>query len=185
MTDRENQLRLDALALRYLQAVESGDFDTIDALWEQAADDSDLDAMLHDLNAEWVADQDALENDPVAAAVVDQIEKHMPSAELIRAACGPLTVAEVAEQIRRHPPAGLTMDDVKLNDVLLGVAEEVPTELGISQVINWGRRFGWAPEAYWRAFRQAALKLRMRRESEAELRMAARPSKPKPEEGKR
>ena len=52
MSNRENQRRLDDLALKYLAAVEIEDFDTIAAMWDQAADDADLDAMLHDLNAE-------------------------------------------------------------------------------------------------------------------------------------
>lgn len=184
MTNRENQHRLDTLALQYLQAVENEDFDTIVALWDQAAEDADLDEMLHGLNAEVVAEQAREENAAVASAVLEQIEKHMPSAEVVRPTTGPLTVADVAEHIRRHPPAGLTIEDFQLNDVLRKTPEEVPTQLGISQVVSWGRRFGYAPEAYWRAFRQTALKLRMQRESEAEYRMAARPTKPQPPEGK-
>jgi hypothetical protein len=183
MTDRENQHRLDQLALRYLAAVETEDFDTIEALWEQADDDDDLDAMLHGLHAELVAEQDAAEQATIATVLLDSIERHMPSTEVIRPASGPLTVAEVAEYIRRHPPAGLTTDDLHINDVLQRTTEAVPTELGISQVIRWGKRFGSAPEAYWRAFRQAALKLRMQRQAEADFHMAARPTKPRPQEG--
>jgi hypothetical protein len=182
MTDRENQRRLDDLALRYLAALETEDFDAIGALWEQAADDSDLDVMLHGLNAEIVAEQER-EEQAVTRAVTDQIERHMPSAEVIRPVVGPLTVAEVAECIRRHPPAGLTTDDLQLNDVLRRRTEVVPVELGLSQVLRWGTSFGSAPEAYWRAFRQTALKLRMRGANEAEYRMAARPTKPRPPEG--
>jgi len=179
MTNREKQLRLDQLALQYLAAVETEDFDTIDALWEQAADDADLDAMLHGLNAELVVEQDAEEHAAIASAVLEQIEQYMPSAEVIRPRTGPLTVAEVAEHIRRHPPAGLTTDDLKLNDLLRKAREEVPAELGISQVIRWGARFGAAPEAYWRAFREVALDLWMERTSAANYQLAARPKRPK------
>jgi hypothetical protein len=179
MTDRENHHRLDELALRYLAAVESEDFDTIDALWEQAADDPDLDAMLHGLNAELVAEQDAQEHAAIASAVIGQIEQHMPSAEIVRPTTGPLTIAEVAEYIRRHPPAGLTTDDLRLNDVLRRTTEAVPEELGLSQVIRWGTRFGTAPEAYWRAFREVALDLWMQRSSAEHYQMAARPQRPK------
>lgn len=179
MTNRENQHRLDQLALQYLVAVETEDFDTIDALWRQAADDADLDAMLHGLNAELVAEQDAQEQAAIASAVLGSIEQHMPSAEIVRPTTGPLTVAEVAEHIRRHPPAGLTTDDLKLNDVLRKATEEVPAELGISQVIRWGTRFGSAPEAYWRAFREVALDLWMERTSAANYQLAARPQRPK------
>jgi hypothetical protein len=184
MTDRQNQRRLDDIAMNYLAAIEAGDFDAIEALWKQAADDSELYAMLHGLNAELAAERDAAENAAIDAIVLDNIEKHMPSAEVIRAWTGPLTVAEVAEQIRRHPPAGLTVDDLKLNDVLLKSTDAVPAGLGISQVIEWGKRFGVAPEIFWQAFRKNALKLRMRRESEANYQIAARPTKPKPPEGK-
>jgi hypothetical protein len=179
MTDRENQYRLDELALRYLAAVETEDFDAIGALWEQAADDPDLDAMLHGLNAELASEQEKQAQAAVAAVVVEQIERHMPSAEVIPPATGPLTVAEVAEYIRRHPPAGLTIDDLRLNDVLRSATEAVPEELGISQVIRWGARFGTAPEAYWRAFREAALDLSMQRSSAEHYQMAARPQRPK------
>jgi len=178
MTDRENQHRLDELALRYVAAVEAEDFDTVGALWEQAADDPDLDAMLHGLHAELAAEQEA-EHAAIASAVVEQIERHLPSAEIIRPATGPLTVADVAEHLRRHPPAGLTIEDLRLNDVLRQLTDAVPTELGISQVIRWGTRFGSAPEAYWRAFRDAALDLWMQRTSAEHYQMAARPQRPK------
>jgi hypothetical protein len=179
MTNRENQQRLDRLALQYLAAVETEDFDTIDALWKQADEDAELDAMLYGLNAELVAEQDAQEHAAIASAVLHNVEQHMPSAEIVRPATGPLTVAEVAEHIRRHPPAGLTTDDLKLNDVLRKATEAVPAELGISQVIRWGTRFGSAPEAYWRAFREVALDLWMERTSAANYQLAARPQRPK------
>jgi hypothetical protein len=179
MTNRENQHRLDRLALQYFAAVETEDFDTIRALWEQAADDTDLDAMLHGLNAELVAEQEARESATIASVVLDTIDKHMPSAEVIRPTTGPLTVAEVAEHIRRHPLAGLTTDDLTINDVLRKATEEVPTELGISQLVRWGTRFGFAPEAYWRAFREVALDLWMQRTSAENYQLAARPQRPK------
>jgi hypothetical protein len=56
----------------------------------------------------------------------------------------------------------------------------VPAELGLSQVLEWGRQFGSVPETYWRAFRQAALKLRMQRESDGNYQMAARQPMRKP-----
>jgi hypothetical protein len=185
MTNRENQNRLDRLALKYLAAVETQDFDTIDALLQQAVDDADLDAMLHGLHAELVAEQDAQERAAIDSAVIESIEKHIPSAEIIRPTTGSLTVAEVAEHLRRHPPAGLTADDLRINDLLRLATEPVPAELGITQVIRWGTRFGAAPEAYWRAFRDVALDLWMERSSAANYQMAARPQRPKrPGDGK-
>lgn len=178
MTNRENQNRLDRLAMEYLAALEAEDFDAIDALWEQAADDADLDAMLHALNAEVVPEEERRESEAIAAAVLGAIVQHMPSATLARQT-GPVTVAEVAERIRRHPPAGLTADELALNDVLRKVSDEVPKQLGLSQVTRWGTRFGSAPEAYWRAFREAAIDLCMEQEPATNYRLAARPQRPK------
>jgi hypothetical protein len=184
MTDRENQRRLDALAMRYLNALDTSDFATIEALWRLAEQDLDLGEMLHGLNAELVADKEVDARTTIGHEVVAAVEKHMPSAEVVRPVAGPLTVAEVAEHIRRNPPRGLTTDDLRLNDVLRTLPEVVPAELGVSQVVEWGRQFGVASEAYWKAFRAAALKLRMQRESAENYQMAARPGKPKSAEGK-
>lgn len=183
MTERENQKRLDRIAMTYLSAVDAGDFDTIDALWAQAAGDAMLADMLHRLNAHVAAEQDAAQGAALASQLVSAIEAHLPSAEVIRPAGRPLTVADVAEHLRRNPPRGLTADDLRLNDELKKSAEPLPADLGVARVVAWGRRFGNAPEPYWRAFRAAALKLLMRQESAENYQMAARPAKPKPPEG--
>ena len=52
MTERDKQRQLDALAMRYLAAVDAGDFDTIDTLWAAAEHDDALSEMFHGLNAE-------------------------------------------------------------------------------------------------------------------------------------
>lgn len=184
MTDRQNQLQLDRLAMKYLTAVEAGDFDAIEALWALADADAELADMLHGLNAELAADYDRATSDEIAGALVGAIERHMPSAEVIRPVNAPVTAATVAEYLRKHPPGGLTADEWRLNDALRASAEELPPELGVPQVVAWGRRFGAAPEAYWRAFRVAALELLMRADAPTDnYQMAARPTKPKPAEG--
>lgn len=180
MTHREKQLQLDLLAMKYLAALEAGDFDALTAFWLQAENDPDLSEMLHGLNAELAADQDAVEASFAKATLDATIEKHIPSAEVILPASGPLMAAEVAEYLRKNPPPGMTSDYLKLNEILRASSEAVPVELGVGQVVAWGRRFGVAEEAYWKAFRQAALLLRMRRESAENYQMAARPRKPPP-----
>ncbi|MBX9627018.1 MAG: hypothetical protein K2X82_24665 [Gemmataceae bacterium] len=180
MTDRENQRRLDRLAMKYLAAADAGDFDTLDALWDQADRDDDLAEMLFGLHDAVVADQDR--DAAAAAAVVGAIEAHLPSAEVVRPTAGPLTVAEVAEHLRRHPPRGLTADDLAANDRLRAAADPLPDDLGLPQVVGWGRRYGAVPQAYWKAFREAAVLLTLRRESAETYRMAARPAEPKPRE---
>lgn len=170
MTDREDQRRLDRLARSYLAALDAGDFDRIDALWDRAGADPDLSDLLFALDEEIVAEQDR-----DAGAV----EAHLPSAEVVGPAAGPLTVAEVAEHLRKHMPRGLTDDDLAA-DRLRAAADPLPDDLGVPAVVGRGRRYGAVPQAYWKAFRGAALKLRLRRSPAENFQMAARPAPPKP-----
>ncbi|HEY3787321.1 MAG TPA: hypothetical protein VGL71_00645, partial [Urbifossiella sp.] len=63
-------------------------------------------------------------------------------------------------------------------ETLRASADVVPGELGVGAVVAWGRRFGAAPEAYWKAFRATALLLMAQRETADRYQMAARPRKP-------
>ena len=179
MTDRERQRQLDLLAMQFIDALETQDFHTIDRLWTISASDPELQAMLIDTASELAHTHELEAQARVEGAVVEAVERHMPSAEVIRPVTGPLTVGEVAEFIRRHQPANLTTDEIAANEQLRRSAEVVPAQLGLSQVLAWGRQFGSLPDSYWRAFRQTAIKLRMRRDSELTLQMAARASKPR------
>src|SRR5262249_36244201 len=152
----------------------AGDFAAIDRLWTAAATNPELETVFLEAAAELAETYEAETRAHLEAAVTEAVEQHMPSTELVRPLAGPLTVADVAEFIRRHPPAGLTTDEIAVNEQLRQSAQFVPAELGMSQVLDWGRQFGSLPETYWRAFRQTALKLRMRRESEVDYQMAAR-----------
>jgi hypothetical protein len=174
MSDRERKRRLDLFAMQFADALEAGDFTTLDRLWAAAATDPELEEVLLETAEALAETYDAEVQAHVGAAVVEAVERHMPSAEVMRPVSGPLTVGEVAEFIRRHPPGGLTTDEIGANDQLRESAEVVPADLGMSHVVHWGQQFGSLPEAYWRAFRQAALKLRMRQESDVQYQMAAR-----------
>jgi hypothetical protein len=50
MSSDQDQLRLDRMAVRYLEAVEQGDLDTIAGLWADAADDPEVVLLLEELN---------------------------------------------------------------------------------------------------------------------------------------
>ncbi len=172
MSERQNQIRLDLLAFRYLEAVEAGDMNTLDSLWDQADGDAELEQVLHGLNEALATDRE--EQERIEGAITAALEQHIPSAAILRTPAGLLTVADVAESIRRNPPAGLTTDEITANEQLRQSGRVLPSDLGMSQVLEWGREFGSLPETYWRAFRKAALKLRMQRESNATYQMAAR-----------
>jgi hypothetical protein len=55
---RAEQKRLDRESMRYLHAIDTGDFDTLAAMWDAAGRDADLAEMMHGLNAELVKEQD-------------------------------------------------------------------------------------------------------------------------------
>jgi len=178
MTDRENQQRLDRLSMRYLTAVDAADFDAVAALWEQAATDPDLAATLHDLNAAVAADADQSAADVIAAAA----GQHLTSAEVARPAAGPPTVADVAAELFRHPPARFAADAHALNEKLRADPAPMPTHLGLTGFVAWAEaRYGAAPVEYWKAFLKASIKLELRTAAPAEYGMAARKTPPKPE----
>jgi hypothetical protein len=52
MNHNHDQLRLDLIAVRYLEAAEHGDLDTIADLWAAAAADPGVETLLHELNEE-------------------------------------------------------------------------------------------------------------------------------------
>jgi hypothetical protein len=117
-----------------------------------------------------------------SAALTAAVEKHLPSAEIVQSKAGPVTVADVAEELYRHTPDRLPAEAHVLNERLRATQEPLPDELGLSGLTAWAEtRFGVAPAEYWRAFRQAAVKLELRRAAEAEYHMAARRA-PQPEE---
>jgi hypothetical protein len=180
MNDRQNQLRLDLLVNRYLDAVETGDLETVSRLWAESENDTELQDALHAINEALAAETS--DEAAGAAAVTSAVERHMPSAAIIQPASGPITVGDVAEYLVRTPRFGLTGEDLRLNDKLRLLRDPLPDDLGLGDVLAWGAKFGDAPETFWKAFRQAALKLRMQRASEDTFQMAARPA-PKPQEG--
>jgi serine/threonine protein kinase len=184
MTNRVSQQRLDVLAMQYLAAIDGGDFDAIEALWDRAEEDPDIGELFHGLHAELMHEQDASENARIDQAVLEMLQKHLPSGEIVQPAQDVLAVRDVAEYVLKNLSAGLSAHDVILNDMLLSVAEEVPADLAISKIVQWGQRFGNASATYWRSFRQAALKLRMKREAHVNYQMAARPTKAKRTEDK-
>jgi hypothetical protein len=118
------------------------------------------------------------------AALKTAVHEHLPSAEVADTTSGPVTVADVAEELFRHTPDRLPANAHVLNDKLRSAKEPLPEDLGLSGLTAWAEaRFGTASAEYWRAFRQAALKLELRRASDVEYQLAARRA-PKAEEKK-
>jgi len=182
MIDNDRRLQLDLAAARYLEALERDDLDTMAALWQRAALEPDLEAVLREVHAGLIEEQ-ANEAATVAhAALTAAVETHLPSAEVIRPRSGAITVADVADELFRHTPDRLPPGAHLLNERLRASREPLPADLALSKLTAWAEAlFGSAPEEYWKAFRQAAVKLELRRAAEAEYHLAAR-NAPRPED---
>ncbi len=177
MTPNVRRLRLDLAAARYLEAMERDDFETVAALWSDATNDAELAAVLRDVHAGLTEEQHWTDMTAATGAMIAAVEQHLPSATVIRPPVGPVTVADVADHLFRHPPDRLPAAAHELNDRLRSARDLIPTDLALSKLSAWAEaKFGSAPAEYWQAFRQAALKLEMRRAADAEYHLAARPA---------
>ena len=171
MTPRERRIGL--TAARYLEAIERDDDATLEALWSEAANDADLIAAFRDVHA-------GLMEEGAAAAVLEAAERHLRSGEVIRPAVGAITVGDVARELFHHTPGGLAADAHRMNEKLRLSQVELPAKLGLSALAAWAEaKYGPAPRDYWKAFREALIKLDLRRGAEVEYQLAARAA-PKP-----
>jgi hypothetical protein len=181
MNINNRRLQLDLAAARYLDALEREDFTTMVDIWQAALTDLELNAVLREIHNGLIEEQNREAAVSSSAALTAAVETHLPSAEIIREV-GPVTVADVAEELFRHTPDRLPAEAHVLNERLRTTQEPLPDELGLSGLTAWAEtRFGVAPAEYWTAFRHAAVKLELRRAAEAEYHLAARRA-PKPEE---
>lgn len=175
MTPNDRSLWIDLTAARYLDAVEANDFDTQQELWALAATDAELEAAFHEVHAGLLEE----EQERTAAAIGAAAAKHLTSGEVVRPAGGPVTVADVADELFRHTPDRLPAEAHALNERLRKASDELPAELGLLQLTDWMvAKFGPVPAEYLKAFRHAANKVRMRASPEAGYQLAARRAKP-------
>jgi hypothetical protein len=164
------------VAARYLEALEQGDFDAMAAVWKMAQEDPELEAVLHEVHEGLLEEQTSEARAVAEARLTAAVEAHLPSAEIVRPTPRLVTVGDVAGELYRHAPGRLPAVAHQLNERLRASDEPLPADLGLSQLTSWAEtRFGSAPPEYWRAFRQAAVKLELRRAAEAEYQLAARP----------
>ena len=176
------RLRVSIASARYLEAVEGDDQETLVALWDLAARDPELLTAFREIHQGLLEQCDERERELLAAKLPAVVEAHLTSGEVVRPAAGPVTISEVADELHRNTPGRLPPDAHALNERLRAVREPLPEAIGLSKLVAWGSRFGSAPEAYWKAFREAAIKLELRRAAEVEYQLAARSAKPKPED---
>lgn len=174
------------MAVRYLDALDAGDLETIVALWEQAATDPRLEALLDDLNVGLEAEE-GLGTDLTtdAARVLELAHEHLSSAFPPDEPPGPLTAADVARRLEAEPEfRRLGPADRSAHARLLADATAVPDLAGQAQFDRWLQGLGVvASPAYRRAFRKVASLMDMARCQQqgrlAAARRAAPPTEPK------
>jgi hypothetical protein len=175
MNPTDRRLQLDFAAARYLDAVERDDFLAMAGIWQLALADPELEAVLREVHTGLIEEQAGEAAAAAATALTTAVETHLPSAEIVRPSVGPVTVGDVAEDLFRHTPDRLPAEAHLLNERLRASQEPLPEDLGLSGLIGWAENlFGAAPPEYWKAFRQAAVKLELRRGAAAEYHLAAR-----------
>lgn len=178
MTPNDRQFWLDIQAARYVEAVEAEDFASQARLWQLAAADPELETLFHEAHDELVAERQADAVNPTIDAVRAAVLKHLPGVEL-DAPTGPVTVAMVARELFERPPGRLSPEAAALNERLKAAAAELPGDMGLTPLTRWlEANYGAAPVEYAKAFRLAAIKLRIRVTSDAEVQVAARRTKP-------
>ena len=170
------------MAVRYLDALDVGDLDTVFALWDQAAPDAELLTLLNELN-EGLDLEEGIGTDFAtdATRVLEMARKHLPSAFSQEEPPGPLTAADVARRLEAEAEfRRLGPPDRAVHGRLLADASEVPDDLGQSQIDHWLEGLGVAASPiYRRVFRKVALLMAMARcQQEGRLAAARRATPP-------
>jgi hypothetical protein len=167
MTKSENTSDWAATALRYLDALDAGDVAALAELWEQAADNLQLDQILGELTDGLAALESPSPDWEIdAERVRGLLHEHLPSAFQAEDEPPPLTVRDVAARLQADSALGARFQaaDRVANSRLLGDTRPIPDELGLPQFEKWRTSLAVsASPYYWRAFRQAAVLLAMGR----------------------
>lgn len=158
--------------LRYVQALDEGDADTLATLLAAAETDPELDRLVSEANQEVY---EAAGLGPLAAdaeRVRELLRQHLPSG-FPEAAQGPVTVGEVAARLvaARQVPE----PDRAAVDSLLGSSQRVPPQLDRETVRALaGQTMPILSERFWRRFRESAVTARIGRAHEEAQVAAAR-----------
>jgi hypothetical protein len=178
MTVHEHPIGWAEMALRYLDALDSGDVNTLAELWKQAESNPELEHLLNELTDGLAIEEgpaEAWESD--AAQVRNLLREHLPSAFAADVEPPPLTVGNVAAKIKADSTLGgrLSTADCAANDRLLASVTPLPQELGLPHFEKWRSTLGVsASKHYWRTFQQTAVLLAMGRCQQAVELAAAR-----------
>jgi|GEM_PF-2679142 len=175
-------------AVRYLDALDAGALDILEAIWLKAESDPELEALLRELE-EGLSDDETPETafQADAARVVGLARQAFPGAFPSNEVLRPLTGADVARRMEAEPEfRRFNAADRLAHARLLVESAVLPEQLGQPALDRWFAGLGvTAGLHYRRAFRKVAVLLTMvqsQREGEGRL-AAAREASPKKPRG--
>lgn len=148
---------------RYIQALDHGDIDTVEAILHQAVCDPELDRLIHEVNMALYVEEGLDTFATGAEQVRNLAHQHLRSAFVDEAEVEavierPLTVADVVARLQADRQVALP--DQEASRMLLGSDEELPDEITTRTISDLARRLGVAAsEHFWRVFREAAIML--------------------------
>lgn len=165
MTKQEHSAAWADIALRYLDALDASDVAALAELWEQAANNSQLEQVLGELT-DGLAVEEELDSSwqSDAEQIRSLLREHMPSGFREDVVPPPLTVRDVAACLQKDSALGarLSASDRAANSRLLANTTSIPDELGLPHFEKWQTTLSVSASShYWRAFRQAAVLLAM------------------------
>lgn len=147
----------------YMQALDQGDIDTVEAILDQAAYDPELDRLLHEVNTALYV-EDGLDTFVTNTERVRSLARqHLQSAFVDEAEVEamierPLTVGDVVARLQANRQ--IAPSDQEASRQLLGSGVELPDEITTRTISDLARRIGVAAsEQFWRVFREAAIML--------------------------
>lgn len=162
-------------AVRYLDALESGDLDAVAAVWAEAAHSPELEQLLCDLSEGLAAEIGLDDRWQVDVERLGRlIHEHLPPPP---EEPGELAAADVAARLQADFGIFSTLApaDKVANQSLLLNRTPVPAQLGMRDLERWVKSLGVsATTRYWTQFRKAAVLLAMGRTQRAGELAAAR-----------
>lgn len=164
-----NELAREKLLIRYLSAVECGDFEAVAAVLKQAEQDEELAAMLLEIHDEWT---DVVVPATEAQALIDRLlhkQATAKSASHTLPEMLPLTVADVATQMRADTVLRGTLRR-EVNQVvhrLQGVNATLPSNLSDHNITKLFTQLGVVVNRRVQSFfRETAVFLSMARQQD-------------------
>jgi hypothetical protein len=167
----------DRLTERFLEALDNGDLQTLQYLWQQGCEQPELGRLLAEM-----IEEAARELEPPGgwqfdvAKVQTLLRQHLPSGFPPEGELPALAASDVAAKLQSDGfVKNLSDEDQLANKRLRDDATLIPEDLGAPQLQAWVAKLGIsASERYWKQFRKTAVLMSLGRSQQGAKLLAAR-----------